>query len=227
MTIASTNNRLDAPCDNPSLVAVWDLGTRLYHWIQALLVSLLLATGFSGNGETALHILSGLVLTVVLCWRWLWGLVGGSAAKFAGLPLGAGQVRRFVRSGRHPGYGHNPLAAWMMLILLTGLSMQALGGLVMAGLLLPPEAVLVWLEQPLLQWHQMFPFVLIGLIGAHVAAALIHGLKGDRVVTAMIDGRKRLQPDAPPVTTRTGLFSLLVLISALILVLVTILLSQL
>ncbi len=50
---------------------VWDLATRLYHWLQAVLFIVLIASGFSGNGP---HVQLGLALFTLTLWRILWGI---------------------------------------------------------------------------------------------------------------------------------------------------------
>lgn len=227
MTTASHHTSLDTQSASTSVVTVWDWGTRLYHWLQALLVSLLLASGLSGYGDTGVHIVSGLLLTVLLCWRWVWGVVGSTAARFSRFPLRGRDLRQFLKSGQHPEYGHNPLSAWMVVALLTGLTLQVISGMVMTGLLRPGDTLLPLLEPALLGWHEVFPNVLLGLIAVHIAAAISHGLKRDRVVAAMVDGRATSKPGAEPVRLRSGKLAALVFLCALLLVIISVLFSQL
>jgi len=227
MTLASHQTDLDPGTETGSLITVWDLGIRLYHWLQALLITLLLATGMSGNGDSGPHIVAGLVLTVALGWRWIWGWIGSTTARFSHFPLSRNDVRHYLREGRHTEQGHNPLSAWMVLILLLGLSLQTASGLLMAGLIHPGDSLRDLIEPALVGWHTVFPKVLLALIAVHVIAAVAHGLKGDRVTTAMIDGRSREKPSARRLHFRSPWVSVLALLSALILITVTIVLSQL
>jgi len=176
------------------LILVWDRSIRLFHWLLATVVVLLLVSGLSGNGESAPHVIGGILLSILLGWRWLWGFLGSSTARFAGFPLRMSQIRHFIRKRHSSAYGHNPLSAWMVVIMLFGLSLQALSGLMMAGLIYPGEWLLERLVPWLAVWHAWFPKLLLGMIAAHVAAAVLHSLKGDRVLKAMTDGQALLQP---------------------------------
>lgn len=64
---------------------IWDLATRLYHWVQALLFIALMASGLSGNGP---HVQLGLALFTLLLWRLTWGVIGSETSLF----------RQFLRS---------------------------------------------------------------------------------------------------------------------------------
>ncbi len=209
----------------PTLVPVWDAGIRLFHGLLILLVPLLLGTGLSGHGDSVMHLLGGLLLAVLLSWRCLWGFVGSSSARFSGFRLGVKEVRRFTREGKSSNYGHNPLSAWMVAILLAGLCLQALSGMIMTGMLNPGEWLLGPLENWAARWHAGFPKLLLGLIAVHAGAAAIHALKGDRVVRAMIDGRAPAVSDAQSPALGSTARLIVTSLTALILVLVTILLS--
>lgn len=216
MTTGSHQTNPELPSASPGVVAVWDLGVRLYHWLQALLVTLLLASGFSGNGDTGPHIFGGVLLATLLCWRWIWGLVGGTASRFSRFPLKTGELRQYLKFGKHPEYGHNPLAAWMVIALLIGLSLQVISGMIMSGLIHPGDRLLSSLEPVLVGWHAAFPKMLLVLIALHIAAALRHGLKRDRVITAMLDGQAAAKPGATPVRVRSGKFAALIFLSAIL-----------
>ena len=174
---------------------VWDLGIRLYHWLQALLVTVLLASGLSGAGDSQAHTAAGFLLCVLLVWRWLWGFVGASSARFRGFDLSWRSVRGYSYK-ENPGVGHNPLAAWMTLILIIGLSIQGLSGLTMAGALAVPHVD--WLHEGLAVWHSGFPKLLIVLLILHVGAAVFHGLMGDGTLGAMVHGKREIGPEDQP-----------------------------
>lgn len=209
----------------PAFVPVWDVGIRLFHGLLILLVPLLLGTGLSGHGDSAIHLIAGLLLAILLSWRCVWGFVGSSSARFSGFRLGVREVRRFTREGKSSNYGHNPLSAWMVATLLVGLSLQVLSGAIMAGVLNPGEWLLDPMETWATTWHAGFPKLLMGLIAVHVGAAVIHALKGDRVVQAMIDGRTSTVSDTQPPILGSTARLIATFLTALILVLVTILLS--
>jgi Ni,Fe-hydrogenase I cytochrome b subunit len=109
----------------------WDAPTRWFHWINALAILGLLATGvailtggqlgLSPEGKVALksmHVIFGYVMAVNLLWRFIWAFFGNRYARWSAiLPGGRGfgdALRAYIASfltGEPEQYvGHNPLA---------------------------------------------------------------------------------------------------------------------
>ena len=109
----------------------WDAPTRWFHWINALGVIGLIATGLvilngeglglSVEGKIALksvHVWFGYVMAVNLLWRFVWAFFGNRYARWrAVLPVGAGfmtalqaYVASFLSGEPQQYVGHNPLA---------------------------------------------------------------------------------------------------------------------
>jgi Ni/Fe-hydrogenase b-type cytochrome subunit len=132
----------------------WDAPTRLFHWVNALAVLGLIATGvgiLTGNllglspeGKIALksvHVLLGYLMAANLLWRFVWAFFGNRYARWRSiLPGGpgfAGALRAYVASfltGEPQQYiGHNPLARIGVTLLFLLLLVQMMTGLVLAG----------------------------------------------------------------------------------------------
>ena len=131
----------------------WDLPTRLFHWINALAVIGLMATGIailsddalglSATGKVLLksvHVSFGYVMAVNLLWRFVWAFFGNRYARWRAVLPGAGSVgaiRAYVASflsGEPQQYvGHNPLARIGVSLLFLLLLVQVVTGLVLAG----------------------------------------------------------------------------------------------
>jgi Ni/Fe-hydrogenase b-type cytochrome subunit len=151
----------------------WDAPTRWFHWINALAVLGLIATGLvtltgnqlglSPDGKVTLksvHVILGYVMAVNLLWRFIWVFFGNRYARWrAILPGGAGfgaAVRAYVASfltGEPEQYvRHNPLARIGLTLLLLLLLIQVITGLVLAGtdLYWPPFGSLFaeWVAAP-------------------------------------------------------------------------------
>jgi cytochrome b len=78
----------------PAGVRVWDLPTRVFHWLLAALVVFSWLTGqWGGSDWREWHYRSGYVLLALLLFRIAWGFIGPRYARFASFPP-------------------NPLAAW-------------------------------------------------------------------------------------------------------------------
>ena len=105
----------------------WDAPTRWFHWINALGVIGLIATGLvilngeglglSAEGKIALksvHVWFGYVMAVNLLWRFVWAFFGNRYARWrAVLPVGAGfmtalqaYVASFLSGGPQQYVGH-------------------------------------------------------------------------------------------------------------------------
>ena len=90
-------SRGDAPLSEPaaSKQPVWDLPTRLFHW---LLVALIAFSWWSvENHHTDWHIWSGIAILTLLIFRLLWGFVGSSTARFASFVRGPRAVLDYLR----------------------------------------------------------------------------------------------------------------------------------
>jgi len=141
--------------------AVWDVSTRLFHWINALCVIALAAVGFlilnagaldvSNAGKVilkAIHIWIGYVFVLNLAWRIVWAFLGNRYARWRSiLPGGKGYfhaLRSYISAflAGHPEHyvGHNPAGRLGVAILLLLIAIQAITGLVLAGtdLFYPP-----------------------------------------------------------------------------------------
>jgi cytochrome b len=135
------------------LYRVWDPVQRIFHWLNAACLFLLMAIGtailwdkelgVSADGKILLktvHVWIGYVFASNLTVRLVWALVGGPFSRWrAFLPLGAAYFRSLrsylTASGPEaPRYlGHSPPGRLMVTFLLLLLIVQAGGGLVLAG----------------------------------------------------------------------------------------------
>ncbi|WP_299002779.1 cytochrome b/b6 domain-containing protein [uncultured Shewanella sp.] len=134
-----------------STVPVWDLPSRIFHWVNLFLVLLLLFVGFimlfkpelGITGLAAkiklkeLHIIIGYGFTINLSLRICWGFMGNKFARWSALSLKKGEVKDYVKMMNHPDapqyLGHNPLGKVMIIFILLTLSIIALTGLIRAG----------------------------------------------------------------------------------------------
>jgi len=113
--------------------AAWDLPTRLFHWVLAVLVVFSFVTGKIGGAWMEWHMRSGYAILALLLFRLAWGFAGAQSARFSGFvrgPRAAAEYVRALRAGkRELAPGHNPLGGWMVLLMLALLALQAATGL--------------------------------------------------------------------------------------------------
>ena len=201
-------------------LAVWDLPTRLFHWV---LVGLIGFSWWTGEQEqTDLHLYSGYAVLTLLIFRFLWGLFGSSTARFSYFVRGPLAVADYLsRMKTWPGIGHTPLGALSVLALLVVLFLQVGTGLIQTdddGLVEGPLAPLVSYDvaEAAHDLHEVSFNLLLVLIGLHVAAILFYRLVvGKRLLGAMITGKADLDPSTEPMRPGKGWVAVLCLVLAL------------
>jgi len=73
-------------------IYVWDLPTRLFHWLTVGLVTTSFVTGEFGGNWMILHMRCGYTLLALLLFRLAWGFMGGQYARFAAFLRGPTRV---------------------------------------------------------------------------------------------------------------------------------------
>jgi cytochrome b len=169
-------------------ILVWDLPTRLFHW--------LLAATFAGAWLTAeserwinVHATLGYTFAGLIAFRLVWGFIGSRYARFASFVTGPGPVARYLgsiltfRPEHH--VGHNPAGGWAVLALL---------GLGLATALSGYAAFTVrahWLEE----LHEGVAGAMLALVFVHIGAVLVSSLiHRENLVRAMWNGFKYGSP---------------------------------
>ncbi|MFP5394108.1 MAG: cytochrome b/b6 domain-containing protein [Gammaproteobacteria bacterium] len=109
-------------------ILVWDLPTRLFHWLLVAAVTVAIVTGELGGDWMAVHGKAGLAIVGLVSFRLVWGLVGSTHARFLSFIPTPGRVRSYL-TGRWEGHGHNPVGALSVFALLAALGVQAGTGL--------------------------------------------------------------------------------------------------
>lgn len=175
-------------------VRVWDLPTRLFHW--ALVVLIAISWWSAENGAMDWHLRSGLAVLALIVFRLLWGLFGGSTARFAAFVRGPGAVIAYVRGEGGPTRpGHNPLGGYSVLALLAVLAVQVATGLFATdvdGLDSGPLSFLVSFDQgrAAAEVHEVAFNLLMALAAIHVAAIAFYlFVRRRNLVRPMVTGR--------------------------------------
>lgn len=188
----------------PSRALVWDLPTRLSHWLIATLFVFLFVTGQYGLLSAELHLWAGYLLIVVLLFRLQWGLVGPAPARFSHFLTGPSALWRYLSGmwSREPSYwpGHNPLGGWSSALMLLLLAALATTGLFIEtwAEVRGPFAERVTRETAIFMGdlHALLHWPLLALVGLHIVAALSYRVfkQEDRIGPMFISGRLRVPP---------------------------------
>jgi cytochrome b len=198
------NSARETPAKSGRATLVWDVPTRLFHWLVVALVAAAWITGEAveeGSAGARWHFIGGYVLAGALVFRLGWGFIGGAYARFASFirsPAAvAGYSRQLVRGSPPSSVGHNPLGGWMVVLLLAVLALMVVSGLFAGepGESMGPLAQSApWLDgEAWAELHEGAFNVLLALVGLHVIGVIVDRiLTGDRLIKAMITGRKVL-----------------------------------
>lgn len=186
-------------------VAIWDLPTRFFHWSIVLLIPFLWWSAEEGRMD--LHIPAGIAMFGLLLFRLLWGLFGGSTARFAAFVKGPRALRDHFTGRAAPVAGHSPLGALSVVAMLAVLAIQTGLGLLATdedGLASGPLAHLVTydLSEALTELHHDLFNILLALIALHLAAILLYIVVRRRNLTrAMLLGAGEAPAAALPLKT--------------------------
>src|SRR5512144_1564575 len=191
-------------------VPVWDLPTRIFHWVLVIAVVVSYATGGEKGSWFVVHTVSGYVVALLLLFRLAWGFWGSAHSLFSDFVYSSrsvsAYVKRLARLAPPKFVGHNPLGGWMVVLMLVVLAANVITGLLSGeehgpgGLLLPLIAASG--EEGLGELHEVLANVILVLASLHilgVAADWI--LTRENIVRAMITGNKTVE-DTTVVPTR-------------------------
>lgn len=168
---------------------VYDLPTRLFHWIFAglFLTAFVIAKTIDDDSSWFnYHSLAGLTLGFVVLLRVVWGVLGTQHAKFSGFALNPKELVSYFKailSGEKKRWaGHNPASSW------AGLTMMLLAlGLAVTGYLMTSGPNKETFEDI----HEIFANGFIIVVALHVAGIILHTIRYKEMIgLSMIDGKK-------------------------------------
>lgn len=98
-------------------IRIWDLPTRIFHWVLAFCVVGSFVTVKIGGNAMNWHGRIGVAVVGLLVFRLAWGFLGPTYARFSQFVRGPRAIREYLR-GQWRGEGHNPLGALSVLAML-------------------------------------------------------------------------------------------------------------
>jgi len=203
---------MSTPRTLPSIEAleeqkIWDLPTRVFHWLLVLCFAGAWLTAESERTQL-LHLTLGYCAGALVLWRVLWGVVGSRYALFGDFVRSPLAALRYLQAYL-PGstlaaprryLGHNPAGGWAVLGLLALMLLAVVSGWWTYQSDAPDMAG---------QAHEVLSHALIILIALHVLAVIATGFKHrENLVRAMWTGRKRALPEQA-IRSSHGLIGLL------------------
>jgi cytochrome b len=185
----------------PTVVRVWDLPTRVFHWALVACVVGLVISGNIGGGAMTWHFRFGYGVITLLMFRVVWGFAGGHWSRFASFVYTPGQIMGYLRTGgdaRHS-VGHNPLGSLSVFALLGFLLLQVTSGIMSDDEIAASGPLVRWVSAnwvSLATWYHkdVGKAILIALVVAHLGAIIFYRWrKNQNLVGPMIIGDKLLE----------------------------------
>lgn len=188
-----------------AMVQVWDLPTRVFHWVLVASVVTLVVTGNVGGNWMVWHMRAGYLVGALLLFRLVWGVGGGHWSRFTTFVPSPSKLLAHVlgRSGAAAPLGHNPLGALSVLAMLTVLLAQVASGLVSDDEIAFTGPLYPFVSGQISSWATWYhkevgKLALLGLVGLHVAAIVFYQtVLKKRLVRAMVTGQVESMQASP------------------------------
>jgi len=202
---------MPTPAAEPHPTRVWDLPTRLFHWLLAAAIVVSVTSGHIGGGWMVWHFRSGYLVFTLLVFRLVWGFVGGRWSRFASFVFSPATTLRYLRGQARADegldIGHTPLGALSVFGLLLLLCAQVGTGLVADDEIANSGPLNRFVSNATASratgWHHgAGQWIIVALALLHVAAIVAYLRRGKNLVRPMWVGDKAL-PAGTPATTDT------------------------
>jgi cytochrome b len=185
------------------MVRVWDLPTRLFHWLlMAAVIGSFVSVKMGGNAMIW-HGRFGYMVLTLLIFRLVWGFIGPVHARFLHFVKGPRTIIATLKGHAPPVAGHNPLGALSVVAMLALLLAQAVLGLFTSDEIFYDGPFVKQVSnatvEVMTRLHKQNEWLILGLVALHLAAILFYRfVKKENLVPAMITGNKTLQFNAVP-----------------------------
>ncbi len=177
-------------------IKIWDLPTRLFHWLLVLCIAFLVFSGKTGN-LFDWHQTAGIIVLALVLYRLVWGFVGSSTARFSDFFYSPSKVIAYAKtlfkrdSDRH--VGHNPVGGLMVFAMLAVLLFQGVTGLFSTDEILVEGPLYELVDSDTADWltglHHSSSEILIPLVVLHILAIIFYRVyKKQNLVKPMITG---------------------------------------
>jgi cytochrome b len=199
-------------------IRIWDLPTRLFHWLLVAAIVALFVTGKVGGNWIEWHGKIGIFVVGLVVFRVVWGFVGSTYARFWQFFPTPSRVIAYLKGEWH-GEGHNPLGAFSVFALLALAGAQAVLGLFTTDDIsfFAPLYPLIDSELSirLTGFHQQLANVLLVFALLHFASIIFYArVKKNNLLIPMITGQKETEHGASAKGGGIGALLLALIIAA-------------
>ena len=184
-------------------IRIWDLPTRLFHWLLAACFIGLVVTGSVGGNAMVWHFRLGYAAFSLLLFRLIWGFVGGRWSRFASFAYSPATILAFLRGRRRPELtaGHNPLGALSVFAMLAFLAAQVGSGLISDDEIAFAGPLTRFVSNTTVSlattYHkEIGRLILFALVALHIVTVLLYlWKKRENLIKPMVRGDKELPDD--------------------------------
>lgn len=204
-------------------IRVWDLPTRLFHWLLAAGVIGLIVTGSIGGNWMNWHLRLGYAVLTLLLFRLVWGFIGGHWSRFSSFLYAPSSLWAHLKGRARPEHqvGHSPLGALSVFALLLILLAQVGTGLISDDEIAFFGPLVRFVSGDTVElatgYHKSVgKLIIFGLVGLHVLAiAYYKWIKRQALVKPMVGGDKQVPLPAPSARDTVGTRSLALVVLGL------------
>jgi len=193
---------------------VYDLPTRIFHWLFAglFLTAFVITKTVDDESVTfSYHMIAGMTLSFLVVLRIIWGIVGTKHAKFSGFSLRPADLVSYM-SGVFSGStrrwaGHNPASSWAAVIMMIiALSLGMTGFRMATG----PE------NHDIKEIHEILATLFMVVAVTHVLGIIVHTIRHKELIgLSMVDGKKENPASGQTIGDPKNLFGIIGLVLVL------------
>lgn len=181
-------------------IRVWDLPTRLFHWLLVCAIVGSVVTSQIGGNAMEWHFRFGFAIASLLMFRLVWGFMGGRWSRFSAFLYSPATVARYLKGDSDADHtiGHNPLGAASVFAMLVVLVAQVSTGLFSDDEIAAAGPFAKFVSNASVSsatsYHTTIgKYLLLALIVVHLAAIAYYALaKRQNLVPSMVHGNKSL-----------------------------------
>ena len=186
--------------NHPRKIRVWDLPTRIFHWLLAACIVALLVSGKIGGEAMVWHARFGMLALALIVFRLAWGVLGPHYARFAEFVKGPAAIAEEIRGAARYRPGHNPLGALSVLAMLAVIGTQAGLGLFSSDDIAFDGPLARHVSDAVVdfatRWHLRLQWAVIGLVILHLAAIVWHQrIRKHNLLQPMVSGDQQVEDE--------------------------------
>ncbi len=178
-------------------IRVWDLPTRLFHWMLALCIVLGVVFVKIGGNAMQWHAYCGYIALALVLFRIIWGFAGSWHARFANFVPSPKRLIAYLKGETAEGLGHNPLGALSVIALLLAVLLQASTGLFADDDIFFQGPLAKYVSNATVAFltsvHRFNQYIIMALVALHIGAIIFYQIyKKESLIGPMITGDKKV-----------------------------------